>query len=75
MTNAQEKTANGSQESQTINIEIPCSCLEQMSRMMAGFGNFGKAGSSCCDMSQDNCCPRPEPSQGREFNIVIRMKE
>ncbi len=75
MTDTQERKTNCSQESQTINIEIPAKCLEEMSRMMAGFSNFGKAGTVCCGEAQENCCSQPEDNKGREFNIVIKMKE
>jgi hypothetical protein len=75
MTDSQEKKANDSQDSRTINIEIPANCFKGMFNMMAGFNNFGKAGSGWCDISRDNCCPKPEENKGREFNIVIKMKE
>lgn len=72
MTDSQEKKANNPQ---TINIEIPSRWLEGMFGMMARFRKQDKAGTGCCDILEENCCPQPEENPGREFNIVITMKE
>jgi hypothetical protein len=72
VTVSQEQKANNSQ---TINIEIPSRWLEGMFGMMERFRKQDKAGTGCCDISQENCCPLPEENAGREFNIVIKMKE
>lgn len=75
MVNSQDKPANDSQEPRTINIEIPARCMEGMFRMMAGRWDIGKAGRSCCEMPQDRYRPSSMQVDGREFKIVIKMKE
>lgn len=75
MVNSQDKQANDSQDPRTINIEIPARCIEGMFRMMAGRRAIGQAGRGCCDMPQDRYRPSSMETDGREFKIVIKMKE
>jgi hypothetical protein len=75
MTDSQEKKANDSQDSRTININIPVGCFEGMLGMMTGNRDFGKAGPGCCEMNQGWCCPQSEKEDEQEIRIVIKKKE
>lgn len=75
MADSQEKKTINSQDSRTINIEIPAKGFEAMFRMMTGSGYSGKTGSSCCEMTSNRCCPQSEEDEKQEFKIVIKKKE
>jgi hypothetical protein len=74
MTDSQEKKAKDSQDSRTINIEIPIKSFEGMFRMMTGRSDFDTAGSSCCQMTQDRCCSTSEDERKQEFTFVLKRK-
>lgn len=75
MTDSQEKKTKDSQDSRTINIEIPANCFEGMAGMMARVGKKTTGGSNCCETSRDRCCPQSGEVDKQEFKIVIKKKE
>ncbi len=75
MTEPQEKKAEDSRESQRINIEFPGDFFEGMVRIMSRFRGSDTAGSSCCEMPQNMCCPQPQEDKKQEFVVVIKRKE
>lgn len=75
MTDSNEKKENGSQESRTINVEIPSDYFEKMFGMMTRTYRTGRSGPRCCESPKINCCPQSEANEGREFNIVLKVKE
>jgi len=72
MTDSQEKKTN---DSRTINIEIPTNCFEEMAGMMARLSEKEKRGSNCCDSTKNRCCPQTGEADKQEFKIVINRKE
>jgi hypothetical protein len=75
MTDFQEKKTSDSKDTRTINIEIPANCFEGMTGMMAGRSEKNRAGSGCCEMSRDRCCPPSGGDNKQEIKIVIKKKE
>jgi len=75
MIDSQDKRADDPQDPRIINIEIPARCIEGMFRMMAARRDIGRAGQGCCGSPQDRFRPSSMEADGREFKIVIKMKE
>ena len=74
MTDSQEKRSDDTQDAQTIRIEMPSSTFEGMCRMMPGFRGFDTAGSTCCEMTRERCCPQSEDEKKQEFTFVLKRK-
>jgi len=75
MTDSHDKKEDRSRNSRTINVEIPSDYFQKMFNMMARTVGSDRAGSGCCEPLKSNCCPQSETSEGREFNIVLKVKE
>jgi len=75
MTDTQEKKTKDSRDSQRVTIEIPGDFLQGMFRMMAGGSIFSRAGSSCCDVPRDRCCPPSGEDEREDLTITIRRRE
>ena len=74
MTDSEEKKASDSQDYQTIRIEMPDAAFVSMRRMMSELCGLKTAQSSCCEMSQEACCPKTGDSKNKEFTFVIKRK-
>ena len=75
MTDSSDEKGRDSKQARSINIEIPIDMLEGMFPMMTRRGGLGTAGSGCCEMTRDMCCPQPDSDGNEGFTFVLKRKE